>query len=644
MIRTRGLLALLLAGAVAATADPPQITVDAGFDRRVKGGYIPVRVMFQSQDEGFRGELQVPYRTFQGEALLVRRVTVPPRSRSAFTLCIPVDTPSRQGSLLVVGDDGREVLHPLDCRWVYGGRLVVAIGETAGGLDAGGTAEPADPTKPANPPGGEADPTDVCYLEPRVAPERWPSYRSVNLVLLHQPEPARFSPAQVNALVRWVDLGGHVAVSLGARPVTIEGTWLADLLPCTVNGNVELTGLADLDRQQGKPGPATPRFAVARLEPRPDARIRAQEGSHVLACSARRGGGTVTALAFDYQADPFRGRASVRKLLAGFDAAPDSDRWDQVNMEIAQEVPRDLAAGQALDWRIGAWLAALLGLYLLLLRPLQRRLLAPPVTPRRVFLWMPAVPIGAALAVSVFVLAVPKGPLTAHSAAVMLLRTDSAVAEVHAFRSLRSPDAQQVSIRFDDPDVTVEEECGNQLELVFGGGYRFRQEDASSLEQLSLAPCVPRTFLTTSALDLPGPLLVQIDRSGKTWIATVDNRTGYPIEDLRISVVGKTALLGDVAAGAVTPPTPLEFDPLIAPPAPPAWAAVRPTLRDSLLGALLRELDLDRPAPADEEPKDAHVTGWIRRSPDMKVEALGEIAWQDETLIHLAVPRGKDGS
>ncbi len=627
------LLLVGLAGRIGAA--PPGITVESGFERSVRGGYAPVRVTIQTTDEGFDGELRVHYRLQQPHTALVRRVSVPPRSQQAVSLCVPIDAPGRQVILRAVAADGRTEEFPLETRWVSGSRLILVITESSGGLEPL-TANPGDAEKESGP---KAAAWDISYFTPAQAPVHWQAYKGVDFVVLHLPEPARFSDAQVRALQRWVELGGHLAVVLGTRPVTLDGNWLDALLPCAVAGNVEIDSLSDLDRRYGHPSTPIRRTAVARLEPREHAWADAAQAGKVLSCTIRRGGGRVTAVAFDYQSAPFKEHTSARRLFGELPAGGVKNLWETLDYSLGNRLARDLSAQYALEWSVAVWLIVLLVAYVAALRPIQRRLFTPPVTLRRIVLWMPGLPVAVSLLVAAFVVFAPRGTTAARTLGVLFVQPDSAFAESHTYLTLFSPIEHQTAVRFDEPDAVVDQECGNKLDLALAAGYTYRQEDPSRLDGVRLLPAIPRTFLISSSRTLAGPWVVRVERdvASEGWVVSGQNRTGFDLEDVRIAFVGKEALVGDWKAGEVFERRPLPLEDWVPPTPAGIWSDQAPDLRAAVLEEMYDELDLDRLPKPDEPPRTAYITGWTSLPPDARLDVGGSPGWRDDSLLYQSI-------
>lgn len=631
---------LLLCLCFPALADEPQITVATGFDRRVKGNYVPVRLRIDTNTEGFAGEVRVQYRLQQSNARLVRRLDVPPQSKTAVRLCIPIDSPTRWTDLVLRRDDGRETVLPLECRLLVGTRFWVVITDTAGGLET--TASPLPTPAGETAPAGAAPTVDVAYLDAAGAPGHWQAYSGVDALILHLPEPGRFDPDQVTAIRRFVELGGHLVVSLGTRPTALRGTWLEDLLPGTVEGIAELDSLADLERAAGVPPTAPGRFGVARLQPLPEARIRAHQGGTALVCSIARAGGQVTVLAFDYQAAPFKGHAGVDRLLADLHGSIAATVWDETQIQLSHLVPPLVAGRHALDWRLAAWLLGVLLVYVVALPVVQRRCFGGPVTPHRVVTTMLGFPLAAALVVGLLLAWMPGPPLGTHSVGVLFLPPGAAAGASHQFRVLQSPRAETTDIGFPEPDVMIDAECGSAMELVLAGGYRFRSEGTVTVEGVRLLPSVPRTFLTTSRGALAGPLRVTAIQEGEGWKVGVDNATGCDLEDLRVAVPGREALLGDLAAGASLPLRWAEFQVLARTPPPSPWAPSHQDLRDAVRGEICSAFDLYHTGPAGEAvTSPVHITGWVALPADATLAGVRPTEWTNETLL-VQVQDGED--
>ncbi len=142
-----------------------------------------------------------------------------------------------------------------------------------------------------------------AWVQPDRLPEDWRGYASLDALLWLDADAAGFrSQAQIDALKAWVSSGGHLLVAR-ANTAGLSGTFLADLLPVTLGGIIEVEHLDAL----GPPGARGPegRAVILQTAVRPRGRPLVLQDSTPLIVEATQDAGKVTFLAFDPAKPPF---------------------------------------------------------------------------------------------------------------------------------------------------------------------------------------------------------------------------------------------------------------------------------------------------------------------------------------------------
>ena len=182
---------------------------------------------------------------------------------------------------------------------------------------------------------GEFQPV-VARLQSNYLPDNPVALEGLNAVYLASPAAPGLKEPQVEALVAWVQLGGHLVVGID-QPTDVNATpWLRTLLPADVSGVDEVRMDGELHRwlvsgadpgeygfrPPGLPGPILGANTVSDLRPDPAfdqatlpvAGLRRKDGTvlaaaadgRALILTAPRGRGRVTVLAFHPERDPIR--------------------------------------------------------------------------------------------------------------------------------------------------------------------------------------------------------------------------------------------------------------------------------------------------------------------------------------------------
>jgi hypothetical protein len=202
---------------------------------------------------------------------------------------------------------------------------------------------------------------NVCVSPPPLLPDRWIAYGTARAVILAEPEMAdRLDPAQWEALVGYVEAGGHlvVEVTTADAAAACAGGRLASVVPARLGAatTVDLLGLLRASfgdgyrpfrAPHGQPSvhetPTAGRNAQYRLvhsvNPPPGTRVWA-ENKQILAVTGARGLGAVTLLQLSLGD---RGLASGAGDVAGIDLSRIADRI----LEHHAGPTRDLCRGEA---------------------------------------------------------------------------------------------------------------------------------------------------------------------------------------------------------------------------------------------------------------------------------------------------------
>lgn len=137
-------------------------------------------------------------------------------------------------------------------------------------------------------------------------PEAWLGWDGVDVVVVTQARLDGASEAELEALRRWVRLGGTLVVPGGAQAPMLADGPLADLLPMRVSGTRTIQDLSALDSCWHVPPPPRRAALVADGALREGAQVLVAEGDTPLVSSMRVDGGRVIMTAFDHTAEPIR--------------------------------------------------------------------------------------------------------------------------------------------------------------------------------------------------------------------------------------------------------------------------------------------------------------------------------------------------
>jgi hypothetical protein len=154
----------------------------------------------------------------------------------------------------------------------------------------------------------------VTYPHPELMPMRWDAYFAADIVILHDAELARLSPAHVEALTEWVDRGGTVLIAGGAHLPRLPSV-LAPFGEVKIAGIRKISGYELISRMSpGLPGmDGTDGDAPISNFVGGDASEVMRFGDVVIAGRFRRGAGSLVFAGFDFGSHPFNSATSKRE-------------------------------------------------------------------------------------------------------------------------------------------------------------------------------------------------------------------------------------------------------------------------------------------------------------------------------------------
>ncbi len=314
-------------------ARPAFIGLRVGFADRYKAGvWTPVEVTLRGGAERQEGQVRLTVPDGDG---VPSRVASPPEAPC-------VVPPGRTATQRLYVRFGR-VHSTLKAEFVVDGR-VIARREFVAGEESGAVRFlPAVPAlRPLIVSVGEAGVEDAIALRqanptqedvvarlthPEQLPDRWYGYEGVEAVVLSTSRPEVFENLatdgdRVNALDRWVRLGGRLVLSVGAegKQVLAPGAPLARFAPGRLAGMVSLPRLVALETFAGgstplpEPTPQQP-LRVPRLEVA-EGVVEAREADLPLVVRSARGFGQVLFVAVDLDRPPLSNWKDRRLVMA----------------------------------------------------------------------------------------------------------------------------------------------------------------------------------------------------------------------------------------------------------------------------------------------------------------------------------------
>lgn len=347
--------AALLVASLAQGQSPVTWTVTPGFGGLYQANaWTPVTVKLTNSGPATRGELVIPVGEGasaagsvvpSGPCTYTLPVDLPRQSHKQYTLCVPAS--GLASVYLKLGSGAAKQDLPATARQLSADdELVVVVGGEGTALSPiNGTSVPVPDgfvktslsiTKTggsgsrSGSSGGRGQRVKLKVALGQVPwpklPDSWLAWDGVGAAVLADAHASLAPAGTVEALARWVRLGGKLIVPGGAAGAALRGTALGPLLPLEVTGTTAVSNLHELGAWTGQAAPTGPALMV-RGKLRPGAKVLAGELRSPLVLYRRVGNGQVIMPLFDFTANPVKywpGQTRLWELLlsAGLPAGP----------------------------------------------------------------------------------------------------------------------------------------------------------------------------------------------------------------------------------------------------------------------------------------------------------------------------------
>jgi len=278
-------------------SNPIQIRASLGFSDTFRLGYwAPLSVSISNEGSDIVGDLDV--QVMYGEELADtlhpkihrRRLDLSKGSRKRFQFTVYLESFAHP-LVIRITSGGRELArHSIELRRRFTeGRLILVLSRDAN-LDYLND--------------GTGDSLRVLYPHPELLPDHWQGYDSITAMIVHGISLEELSTRQFDALKKWVAHGGRLAVSGGSDYSLLRTPRLAQLLPASPVGLVQITDSSRLGDALGAPLETQSPFHIQRLS-NVRGNVLYEFDGLPLVVQEFNGKGRVTYLSFDVGNYPF---------------------------------------------------------------------------------------------------------------------------------------------------------------------------------------------------------------------------------------------------------------------------------------------------------------------------------------------------
>lgn len=586
--RGRFLLLLSLAfllGSASATRADLQFDVFLGYDGTVReASWFPIVCEIRNNDAPFAGVIEVtpsgPGRG-QSERMMVelptgtlKRVVIPAFANSRYQTLWDVrllDERGRVRSEQVALRPQRQI------GWEV--RLVGSLPRTASGNAS------LLPIKRNQP---DAQPAAVRF-QPSIFPDNPLVLEGLDVLYLNSEVAANLRASQVNALLAWMNAGGHLVVAIEQISDVTASPWLRGVLPVepkdiiTVKIHPEVdawvrTGMAVTNYGSRTPPPAgqssgiPPTTLVESLVsdadttfetsdirvvtgPVRDGHVQLAAGEYPLIVTANRGLGRATALMFSPEREPFKSWKHLTAFWTKLAEVPGS-LYSSTDYSGGYGYSADGIFGAMIDSRqinklpVG-WLLLLLLVYLLVIGPLDRFWLKRINRPMLTWITFPCYVVFFSGLI--------------YFIGYKLRAGDSEYNEIHVVDVLRSGDRAELrgrtyasiyspsNARYPMEGTTKYATLRGEFMGMGGGQNAGRAEIVFAGDNFKANVFVPvwtsQLFVNDWWHSEAMPFAVTLKRAGEGWEVTARNQSGQTVSNAWLVVDGKTFAVGEIAVG-----------------------------------------------------------------------------------------------
>jgi hypothetical protein len=446
------------------------------------------------------------------------------------------------------------------------------------------------PVLPESPAWVGDDKYTVARLQTSLFPDNPLALEGIDVLYLNSQKAPYLSVGQVNALMAWLQRGGHLIV--GVEQLTdISGTpWLRDLLPCTLSSMVNVSAHEALQefartaavisdsneqnrpRRKNQPQSAAPTLNAAdsasedvQFDSSPMAVATATlrggtvligDSSAPLVVEGMRGRGRVTVLTFSPEREPFVSWKNRTWFWSKLGNVPASAFLNPNANIVANRLSSDgiframIETKQVRKLPLG-WLLVLLVAYLLVIGPLDQYWLKKINRQMLTWITFPCYVVFFSALIYFIGFHLRAGELEWNELNVVdiLPDNDQAVLRGQTYISIYSPNNAHYQLAGNQKFATLRGEyLGN-----FGGnqeGSRATVDQVGNAFQAdAFVPVWTSELFVSDWIDksvLPLGMTVQSTSGG--WDVTVNNSLDRALPGLRVVVAGRIYALGDIAA------------------------------------------------------------------------------------------------
>ena len=436
----------------------------------------------------------------------------------------------------------------------------------------------------------------AARLQPALFPDNPIALEGLNTLYLNSETALELKVGQRDALLAWLNGGGHLVVSVEQIADLGASAWLQDLLPCELSSTAKVRPAAELQTWMRigatllPPGAVTTTNVTVRqsnrkntqhdnaIGPNPflelvseekfdqaemlvftgkqlDGAVLASVDGIPLMVQATRGRGKITLLAFSAEREPFVSWKNRSWFWA---------KLTEIPVGLYQSSDYNVYGGYSIDGVFGsmidskqirklplAWLLLLLVVYLLVIGPLDQYWLKKINRQMLTWITFPTyVLIFSGLIYFIgFQLRAGDSELNELHVVDILPRNDKAILRGRTYASIYSPSNKRYALAGEQPVATLRsefmssysgaEETGRATVIHRGNNFA---------ADVSVPVWTSQLYVSDWLQPSDAPMRISLVRAGANWDVSVENKLDRSISEARVVVEGRVFSIGDLPA------------------------------------------------------------------------------------------------
>lgn len=521
------------------------------------GEWLPVRVALEKEGSDLENkdvEVRISVSSSMGTIVYASPVDLPAGSRKEVTIYVLPNNFSREIVIQVIGDgevlaDTKATVRPQpNINYMVG---ILAPERGALSLLSG-----------IKLPGQERSRV-LVDLTLADLPDRPEALRTFDLLVLNDMDTTSLTPGQAEALLGWVQTGGHLVIGGGPGAQRTLAGIPADLLPITFGSTAEINAedaapLADYAITDAVSGSGS--FIAARGTAN-NSQVRAGDENLPLVLERSTGTGLVHFVALDLTAAPFNGWPGTAKfwetVIGPGGAYPENMPFDtSMRQYRSNSLFYALSNIPSLDLPSVRGLSILLVIYILMVGPVNYLVLR---TLKRMHLAWITIPVLTAL-FSAAAFGIGYGmrgnDLVLNKIGIVQVQPGGA-ASLTTYMGLFSPRQQSYEVLVDGEGLVspMSGYEGNPWGGMPGGSTSggqmvFTQGSPARVEGLTVNQWAMQSFMSEGLWEDFGMLSADLRMENETLVGSVRNETAYPLTDVVVVYQNRFQRIGDLAPGA----------------------------------------------------------------------------------------------